>query len=52
MIRDEAMPDLSIRKIAVLIEEIHHEGGPPVPRRRGVAMTLVASSIKARDGLR
>ncbi|TKT80257.1 amino acid synthesis family protein [Aquamicrobium sp. LC103] len=37
------MPDFTIRKIAVLTEEIFHEGGPaPVmPRRRAAAMALV-----------
>lgn len=37
------MPDFPIRKIAVLTEEIFHEGGPvpDVPRRRAAAMALV-----------
>ena len=37
------MPDFPIRKIAVLVEEIFHEGGPvaAVPRRRAAAMALV-----------
>jgi len=37
------MHDFAIRKLAVLTEEILHEGGPPplVPRRRAAAMALV-----------
>ncbi len=37
------MPEFAIRKVAVLIEEIHHDGGPKAeqPRRRGAAMALV-----------
>ena len=37
------MPDFAIRKIAVLTEEIRHDGGPEpqTPRRRGAAMALV-----------
>lgn len=37
------MPDFAIRKIAILIEEIHHDGGPEpqTPRMRGAAMALV-----------
>src|SRR5690349_13355141 len=40
---DIAMPDFPIRKVALLVEEIRHEGGPPpaVPRRRAAAMALV-----------
>ncbi|MGD9915987.1 MAG: amino acid synthesis family protein [Rhizobiaceae bacterium] len=37
------MPDFAIRKIAVLSEEIRHDGGPApaTPRRRAAAMALV-----------
>ena len=37
------MPEFPIRKIAVLTEEILHEGGPApsTPRRRGAALALV-----------
>jgi hypothetical protein len=37
------MPEFPIRKIAVITEDILHEGGPApaAPRRRGVAMALV-----------
>ena len=39
------MPDFPIRKIAVLTEEILHDGGPAAkePRRRAAAMALVAN---------
>ena len=39
------MPDFPIRKIAVLTEEIFHEGGPvsATPRRRAAAMALVGN---------
>ena len=38
-----SMPEFPIRKIAVLTEEIVHDGGPAVnvPRRRAAAMALV-----------
>ena len=37
------MPEFTIRKISVLIEEIRHDGGPAPanPRMRGAAMALV-----------
>lgn len=37
------MPEFPIRKIAVTVEEIFHDGGPPtkVPRRRAAALALV-----------
>ncbi len=40
---EECMPDFPIRKIAVLIEEIRHDGGKPPqqPRLRAAAMALV-----------
>ena len=39
------MPDFPIRKIAVLTEEIFHEGGPvsATPRRRAAAMAIVGN---------
>ena len=39
------MPDFAIRKIAVLSEEIRHDGGPAPasPRRRAAAMALVTN---------
>jgi hypothetical protein len=44
------MPAFPIRKIAILIEEIRHEGGPPpaVPRRRAAAMALVENPFAGR----
>ncbi len=44
------MPDFPIRKIAVLTEEIIHDGGPPAtsPRRRAAAMALVANPFAGR----
>ena len=44
------MPDFAPRKIAVTVEEIIHEGGPPpaAPRRRGAAMALVRNPFAGR----
>lgn len=44
------MPEFPIRKIALLTEEIRHEGGPPpaVPRRRAAAMALVGNPFAGR----
>ncbi|RUZ99152.1 amino acid synthesis family protein, partial [Mesorhizobium sp. M7A.F.Ca.CA.002.05.1.1] len=44
------MPEFSIRKIAVLTEEIFHEGGPvaQLPRRRAAAMALVKNPFAGR----
>src|SRR5262245_54401885 len=44
------MPEFPIRKIAVLTEEIFHEGGltPNVPRRRAAAMALVKNPFAGR----
>ncbi len=44
------MPDFPIRKIAVVTEEIRHDGGPaPLrPRLRGAAMALVANPFAGR----
>lgn len=39
------MPEFKVRKIAVVSEEIMHDGGPvaATPRRRGAAMALVSN---------
>lgn len=39
------MPEFKVRKIAVVSEEIMHDGGPvaAAPRRRGAAMALVSN---------
>jgi Amino acid synthesis len=44
------MPDFPIRKVAVLAEEIFHEGGPAAkePRRRAAAMALVRNPFAGR----
>lgn len=44
------MPEFPIRKIAVVTEEILHEGGPAPsqPRRRGAALALVKNPYAAR----
>lgn len=44
------MPDFPIRKVAVLTEEIVHEGGPApaMPRRRGLAMALAQNPYAGR----
>ncbi|TIN66569.1 MAG: amino acid synthesis family protein, partial [Mesorhizobium sp.] len=44
------MPEFPIRKVAVLTEEIFHEGGPiaEVPRRRAAAMALVKNPFAGR----
>ncbi len=44
------MPEFPIRKIAVLTEEIFHEGGPVAaePRRRAAAMALVKNPFAGR----
>lgn len=44
------MPEFPIRKIAVQVEEIFHEGGPvaAAPRRRAAAMALVANPFAGR----
>lgn len=44
------MPEFPIRKLAVFVEEIFHDGGPPVaaPRRRGAAMALVRNPFAGR----
>lgn len=44
------MPDFPIRKIAVLSEEIFHEGGPAAkqPRRRAAALAVVKNPFAGR----
>ena len=44
------MPEFPIRKIAILSEEILHDGGPPPasPRRRAAAMALVRNPFAGR----
>jgi hypothetical protein len=39
------MPDFALRKTLTLIEDIHHEGGPPpaLPRRRAAVLAIVAN---------
>lgn len=44
------MPELSIRKIATALEEIHHEGGPAAatPLLRGAAMAVIENPFAGR----
>ncbi len=44
------MPDFPIRKIATLVEEIHHDGGPAPerPRLRGAVMAVVGNPFAGR----
>lgn len=44
------MPDVVLRKRALIIEEIFHEGGPiaAVPLRRGAAMALIRNPFAGR----
>ena len=39
------MPDIVVRKIATVIEEVFHEGGPPanVPQKRGAVVAVIAN---------
>ena len=39
------MPDFTLRKTALFLEDIHHDGGPPTdhPRRRAAIAALVAN---------
>ncbi len=39
------MPDVVVRKIATVIEEVFHEGGPPanVPQKRGAVVVVIAN---------
>ena len=44
------MPDVVLRKRALIIEEIFHEGGPPasVPLKRGAAMAVIKNPFAGR----
>ena len=44
------MPDFVIRKVAVFVEDIHHDGGPAPehPHRRAAAMALVRNPFAGR----
>lgn len=44
------MPDFPVRKIAVLVEEIRHEGGPVTeqPKLRGAALAIVNNPFAGR----
>ena len=44
------MSEFTIRKISILVEEIHHDGGPSAekPRLRGAAMALVKNPFAGR----
>lgn len=44
------MPDVEIRKIITLVEEIYHEGGPraEVPRRRAAVMAVIKNPFAGR----
>ena len=44
------MPEFPIRKIAILVEDIFHDGGPEAaePRRRGAAVALVKNPFAGR----
>ena len=44
------MPDFPLRRIALLIEEIHHDGGPTpaTPRLRGAIMAVVGNPFAGR----
>ena len=44
------MPEVSIRKIATAVEEIHHEGGPVIasPLLRGAAMAVIENPFAGR----
>jgi len=44
------MPEVVLRKRAVIVEEIFHEGGPPaaVPLRRGAALAVIRNPFAGR----
>ncbi len=44
------MPEFTVRKVAILTEEIFHDGGPAsqAPRRRGAAVALVRNPFAGR----
>ena len=43
------MPEIAVRKYAVTVEGIHHEGGPAaaVPLKRGAALAVIAGALPA-----
>lgn len=44
------MPEVALRKLATVIEDIFHEGGPPaaMPLRRGAIMAVIANPYAGR----
>lgn len=44
------MPDVQLRKLAVAVEEIWHEGGPPaiIPRRRAAILAAIRNPFAGR----
>jgi hypothetical protein len=44
------VPEIAVRKYAVTVEEIHHEGGPAaaVPLKRGAALAVIANPYAGR----
>jgi hypothetical protein len=44
------MPDIVLRKLATVVEEIHHEGGPPVavPLRRAACLAVIENPFAGR----
>jgi hypothetical protein len=44
------VPEITVRKYAVTVEEIHHEGGPAasVPLKRGAALAVIANPYAGR----
>lgn len=44
------MAEVTIRKLLTVVEEIHHEGGPPaeVPHRRAAAVAVIANPFAGR----
>ena len=44
------MPEIAVRKYAVTVEEIFHEGGPAaaVPLKRGAALAVIANPYAGR----
>lgn len=44
------MADFRLRKLSIISEEIHHDGGPPVdqPRRRAAILALVSNPFAGR----
>lgn len=44
------MPDVKVRKFLVSVEEIHHEGGPPVavPPKRGAVLAVIENPYAGR----